>query len=234
MRIPAITLSIAGALALAAAPAFAEGQESTRLMPHVVPMTDLVGMHEACAGIQPFECEKATRTFRTEAGLSTTETPYFTIYVVATDYDPGPGLTGVQFGITYAPAAGVGVDLIDWVGCTDSQFSLDGWPASGTGVRSVWDRQSACQRRGWSVVGYFIVTARSEDVFALVPWPNSRTLEVVDCAATTSILPPEQAGAIGFGGAAGSDPCYENGSTTLKVVPTVATTWGAVKTLYAR
>ncbi len=221
-------------LALAAGAAFAApgSQATTKLVPHVVPITELVGMDLGCDGVQSFECEQGQQNFTTHAPTSTPEVRYFYIYIVATDYDPTYGLAGVQFGLDYDGATDTGVDVIDWTSCTTAQFAMDGWPGPGTGIRSIWAYNAACQTRGWSVVGFFVVTAYSSDVFRITPWPADGTLRVTDCSPAESELPAANAGAAGFGTLPGTDPCFLAGDPNLKVVPVRETTWGKIKSRY--
>jgi hypothetical protein len=79
-----LSLALIALLSVPAATLFAGTLESTKLVPHVVPITDLVGMDLGCTGIHSFECEQGQRNFVTTAGLATSEQPYFYVYVTTT------------------------------------------------------------------------------------------------------------------------------------------------------
>jgi hypothetical protein len=163
------------------------------------------------------------------------------VYLVVARAQDGPGVAALQCGITYNPAMGVngGVDVQTWDACSHLAFLLDGpngsWPASESGLMLIWAMDD-CQRTViapdgvHAMAGVLYVYAYSPDVLqvqAIQPCESPcmyTGLGVLDCTdwlTYTDIL-PTAAGAIGFGGLPGFNPCAES-------IPVAPTTWGNLK-----
>jgi hypothetical protein len=178
-------------------------QYNSRIMLHVV-AADPEGSGTPCS-LLPTPCEAGQGTFTTEAPLSTPEVPYYYAYVVVTNYTPGPGFRGVQYGIEYDGDPLSGVDILDWTSCSLLEFPMDGWPAPGTGNLQTW----YCTTSGMTVAGWFTISAFGPDVLDLVARQVDDALKVADCHGAETLLEPVTAGAVGFGGVAGEDPCLD-------------------------
>lgn len=178
-------------------------QYNSRIMLHVV-AADPEGGGSPCS-LPPTPCETGQATFSTEAPLSTPETPYYYAYVVVTNYTPGPGFRGVQYGIEYDGDPLSGVDILDWTSCSLLEFPMDGWPAPGSGNLQTW----YCTTSGMTVAGWFTIAAFGPDVLDLVARQVDDALKVADCDGAETLLEPVTAGAVGFGGASGEDPCLD-------------------------
>ncbi len=230
MKAVLVILLVAGFGAAASSGWAAGTQPDAKIMLHVLPITDLIPGAQVCAGIEPYECTENVKSFRTEAGLSTGDAPYFYVFVIVTDYVNALGVNGLQFGVTYNAALNAGVDVDSWSSCAGGQVADPGWPGSGKGIRLFWD-PAGCRHAGTTVAGYFLVEAHTAGTMAVVPWPTSGTLQVVDCDLAVTDLPSSAGGAVGFGGVSGSDPCFTAGSLANKV-PTRLSTWGRMKLMY--
>jgi hypothetical protein len=142
------------------------------------------------------------------------------VYVMVAEVD-SVGFAGISMGIDYDPVAGQGVDVLGWTSCGDLEFPNSGangnWPAAGGGNRVAWDGIGNCQTTlvaGDStftvVVGAFYVYAYNDDIFEVTKNRNLLSgpeLVVADCSAAESDIPDTQAGIVGFGSAAGCNPC---------------------------
>ncbi len=117
-------------------------------------------------------------------------------YVLVTDGSVSEGVAGLQFGVSYAAASEMGVDVYAWTSCADLQFAMDGWPASGTGIVLTWDSTTNCQRYTPSgdslgvvaTVGFFYVTAYSADTLRVTTWPADGMAMVASCTAIPDTL----------------------------------------------
>lgn len=176
-------------------------QYNARIMLHVV-AADPGGSATPCS-LPPTPCETGQATFSTEAPLSTPEVPYYYAYVVVTNYTPGPGFRGVQYGIEYDGDPLSGVDILDWTSCSLLEFPMDNWPEPGSGNLQTW----YCTNGGVTVAGWFTISAFSPDVLDLVARQVDDALKVADCDGAETLLQPVTAGAVGFGGVPGEDPC---------------------------
>jgi hypothetical protein len=137
-------------------------------------------------------------------------------YVVALD-EPGSGIGGASFGITYDGTPGAGVDILSWTLCADNSVA-DGWPAANSGLVVTWDTGN-CQERVtgsadpiWdhaaAVVGYFYLAAYSSGTLGFGPHPADNKVQVTNCAGTAEeITEYYQLGSAGFGGWGGFSPC---------------------------
>lgn len=161
----------------------------------------------------------------------TNDSGLYNIYLTVSSYDT-VGVAGVQFGINYENAQGMGCDMDGWTMCGDLQFPSTDWPQGGSGNLMTWNPVENCQTgtvTGKGVlVGVFSVTTYSGDVFSIVPRPVDGKAKVADCLASENDLTdlsPSRLGYVVFGTGTGYNPC----SVT---VATEKTTWGSIKTLY--
>jgi len=117
-------------------------------------------------------------------------------YVLAVDGDATAGISGVQFGINYIGAPGIGIDVESWTKCATLEFQMDGWPAPGTGTLLTWDAVNRCQRiepggPGTGVVavaGYFYCAAYTADTLTIIPRPVDLAAKVASCDAVEDTL----------------------------------------------
>ncbi len=206
----------------------------TRLTVQVQPTSDFARMSSICEGILSRPCALGNPAFRvTEALTVFPEDAYYVFIVLTTTNIAGwskEGLSGVQFGLDYDPVDGSGVDVWNWTSCTDLSYQDSGWPGSRTGIRTLWNPADDCQRSGFAVVGYLLVTAQTADRLSLIPWPKDGAFTISTCKNQEVDLPADHLGIAGFGNAKGEDPCFSGKST----VPVDRTTWGTLKALYGR
>lgn len=139
---------------------------------------------------------------------------------------------------------------VAWTRCSDLEFPSGGWPAPGGGNRITWAAQTNCQRKQGdgtfctTTAGFFYITSyydylieaayiRLTKNFNIVP----AELKFADCAAMESDVDPLAAGWLGINANSsdikvpGCNPCL---GPCEEPVATNETTWGKVKTLYAR
>lgn len=142
--------------------------------------------------------------------------PYYA-HVLVEHADATAGIGGAGFGIWSAP----GVNVLSWTLCADAQAPTAGWPATGSGNRVTWGA-AGCQHgyasygepatHGLAHVGYFYLAAYLPAQVALTPHPTTHTADVLDCAGGSDNVAgriPSALGFVGFGGAAGHNPCPE-------------------------
>src|SRR5512140_3009705 len=111
-------------------------------------------------------------------------------YVLITNGDAGPGIGGVQFGISYPSS---NLHIWTWHLCANLDFQQPTpiWPSSGSGNLITWDLVNNCQRiqPGGSesgvvaVAGYFYLTAYSPATLTITPRPVDGIAAVADCNA---------------------------------------------------
>lgn len=218
-RLQRVALALAGLFTLAAVPALAgnrlvpsptlgvralNSQPNARVQIHLTPLSADGGSTGRCGTLPPLACATGERTFTTEGPVSTPESPYYLAWVIVANYDAAPGFRGVQYGIDYDNVALSGVDILDWTSCSPLEFPSPGWPASGTGNLQVFD----CSRSGFIVAGYFTIAVYDPDILDLVPRQVDDALKVADCGSAETLLDAIAAGAAGFGGEPGQDPCF--------------------------
>jgi len=144
--------------------------------------------------------------------------------------DPA-GVAGIGCGIAYDGVDGRGADVFRWTLCADLSFPSSTWPASGSGIRLIWDHNMDCQTTVvggdgvHAVAGSFYVYAYGEDVFQITPHlklVSGPELAVVECSydALTYELDPDARGAVRFS-ESGTEPGYNpcSGVGTLPEVP---------------
>lgn len=178
-------LSISAAMLLAAAdfqkPVWAGSNENAKIVVHLATPT----AKNACS--RPTARPSCSGIVSNGALAPTT---YFA-YLLVVDGDPAAGIAGVQCGIQYLGAAGVGVDVFSWTNCATLEFPMAGWPAPGTGTIITWDPTTHCQQiepggAGTGVVataGYFYCAAYTPDVLTVIPRPADLAAKVASCGA---------------------------------------------------
>lgn len=205
-------------------------QSGVRVVAHVSP----VAPAPDCRSVPVAVCDGVSSGFSVQAPLSTPAQPEFFVYVVAVGLESQPGFAGVQFGIQYDDVAGQGVDVLDWTTCSVLEFPMENWPHSGTGNLLTWfpDDPRApvrCTRRGQVVIGCFTVSAYSPDLFDITERPADGMLKVADCGAAETWLDPTAAGAVGFGGVPGDDPCRRAAPPVIPLPPDMPSPWNGMR-----
>jgi hypothetical protein len=191
------------ALTFASAPVLAGPNEDAKLVLHVVPTETRRG--GGCFSDLPEDAKDLS----TAAKLHPQN--YFA-YVLITDFSIQRGLAGVQFGISYDDSVGRGVDITSWQNCALYQWEMENWPASGTGNLLTWDQAEDCQETAPLPVGFFFLTAYSEDRLKLIPRPVDGLARVAMCGLTvgrkTTLdnIKAENLGWIDFGKGPGYNP----------------------------
>jgi hypothetical protein len=168
----------------------------------------------------------------------TTEWPQLSsanLYLVIARGEADPGIAALSCGVEYGP----NLACYSFTLCTSGlQFPNDGgngeWPASLGGNRITWNAVTDCKRTVYgtdgvhALAGSFYVYAYGPDLFQITENRNLLSgpeLQVGDCSNSISDLPLTAAGAIGFAGTEGYNPCTDG-------TPVSQTTWGKVKTQY--
>lgn len=177
-----------------------------RIATQIVPIPKSV-----CLSAPAMDC--GTSTFTTTA-------PSTGDYVVYVLVSTSGELGGVKFGIDYDGTPGAGVDIEDWTSCSAGQSDALGsathnWPEPGSGITLVWPGN--CQTStNMAVACAFTVAVYGPDVLDIVGHPVDGQVSVADCGMdpsgalapiTETVLPLEAAGAAGFVGMSGQDPC---------------------------
>jgi hypothetical protein len=156
------------------------------------------------------------------------------IFLVVARGAVDPGVAALSCGIEY----GANLGMYGFTFCASGlQFPNDGgngdWPASLGGNRMTWNAVTDCQRTVYggdgvhALAGSFYVYAYGPDLFQITENRNLQSgpeFQVGDCSNSISNLPLTAAGAAGFGGTLGYNPCG--------VVPTQSATWGQIKAQY--
>jgi hypothetical protein len=140
-------------------------------------------------------------------GLSL-NTPYYVYLVAASEWE---SIGGFTCGIRYDPS----IAVLDWNLCAPAQYSLDGWPASGSGNAFQWYE---CQSTSWlgsygaeAVAGAFYVIAYGDGLLEATPHyltPPNYELTVTDCVGKT-FDGWFRGGAVGFGAKHGINTCSD-------------------------
>jgi hypothetical protein len=168
--------------------------------------------------------------------VNTLETGFFNIYLTVSNYD-SLGVAGVQFGIDYDDAPMSGVDIENWISCSDLEFANADWPAASTGNMLTWEFNFNCQiDPGFTtpaaaapvLIGVLQATVYSMDELSLTPRPVDGRAKVADCLGAEDDITdalPSRLGRISFGQSTGYNPCQ----ASVAVEPT---TWGSLKSLF--
>jgi hypothetical protein len=139
------------------------------------------------------------------------------------DFDTTEGVAGVQFGISYDDSKGSGVDIGHWQNCALYEWPMDDWPASGTGNLLTWSHVDDCQEKVPVPVGFFFLTAYSNDRMKLIPRPVDGLARVAVCGRPgkrsdqkAESLQTENLGWVDFGDGPGYNP-WDPGQNLLKL-----------------
>jgi hypothetical protein len=229
----ALVSSLAIASLFMASSAFAASQDNARMALHVQDHATKASL--TCAGAKPGElgCDSSGPVASSSLNTTGAVGVGYDVYVVALDVDPVSGVAGMVLGIDVDPNVGI----FGWTNCGELDFPGNGWPQSGGGDVITWSAGTNCQNavdptdpQGDAVVagGAFYVYAYGAGVMSItrrnfVPLPD---LGLADCSNAESALPLTAAGAAGFGGALGVDPCFSEPSVAVE-----KTTWGGMKKL---
>lgn len=164
------------------APARALPNDNARLALHLAPRTTKNTCNWTGATVP---CNQVV----TRGGLYPANLYY--AYLLVVDGDPSAGVGGLDVGVNYDGAAGVGVEVFSWSLCASLELPDLGWPASGGGDLIAWDGLTRCQRNEpggvgtgvTAIAGYFYMAAYSEDVMRLAidPFANRQYAMVADC-----------------------------------------------------
>lgn len=166
----------------------------------------------------------------------------FYTYLLAVNGDLTPvtgGIAGVQCGVAFNGAPGVGVDVYGWNLCATLEFASTGWPQSGGGNLITWNTglpqctapPGNATIGAVAVAGYFYVGAYTPDLMRVTVRPVDNTAKVANCASFEDIIyvDPNDAttflGAVGFG-QPGINPCGRE-----RPVGVENATWSGVKNL---
>lgn len=194
-------------------------------------------------------CTRAANAPTTCAGYSVSSAPLYPpslyTYLLVVNGSQAEGVAGVQCGVDFNGAPGVGVDVFAWSLCATLEFASTGWPQDGGGNLITWDATTRCQTAGnatigvVAVAGYFYMGAYTNDVMRVTPRPVDGFAKVANCGSVEDVPyggSPLDAGvndgntflgAVGFGpGTAGINPCGRE-----RPVGVESSTWSGVKNL---
>jgi hypothetical protein len=100
------------------------------------------------------------------------------VWLFACNATDSSGVAGIEFGIDYDGQDGSGIEVLDFVNCTDFQVPAGDWPAAGSGSRMAWSYSENCQNTGMNgpnsviaVAGVFHVLYHSPDRLRFVSYP---------------------------------------------------------------
>lgn len=168
-------------------------------------------------------------------------------YVLVERGNAMAGVGGAQFGVNYAAAPSVGVDVYSWSLCASLEFTAAGpngpWPAPGSGNLVTWDVRTRCQRTepggpGTGVVatvGFFYLGAYTPGEIRLTPRPVDNQAKVGSCTSVEDVI-------AGAGGPAGerlgfasfsADGLTPGFNPCEAPIPVRMTTWSSIKALFA-
>lgn len=219
---------------LAPAQSFDDLNDNAKIMIHLVSANQVSG--------NPCRSSRATTTCDQMKVAGNLLESYYA-YVVITDASADVGIAGVQFGVKYNTATGIGVDIDEWSHCGTLTFPTGGenwWKARTNGNMVTWDANSSCQRFEPSgpgtgvtaVVGYFYLSAQTPDRLEVVPRAVDSAAKVADCTSKETLVagtgvfrPRSHLGYVEFSdrsSTAGYNPCG-------LARPVLDATWGEVK-----
>lgn len=183
--------------------------------------TGPVGGQKACAEtIIPADCDNWV--------VNNPSNGMYDLILVVANHDDSLGVAGIQYGIEFDDGPGSGVDVDQFLSCSDLDFPRAGFPTVNEGTTQTWVSTNNCQDGIEPfIAGVFRVSVYGADLFRIVPRQIDAKAKVADCNGAESDLTdivPSRLGFVSFGGT-GYNPC-------AVVVPVEATTWGQVKTLF--
>lgn len=182
-----------------------------------------VGAFSSCAAVT------------TSGGLSTPAGPFYHAYLLANPGSYSVKQMRVRIGYQDGESAderadGVGIDILDWTLCGDSEAPVAGplWPAPGSANQITWNDSPACSSGLLSVAGYFYIAAYSADTLRAVA-PGG-VPAIVSCTGPEFPAPPM--GYAVFSAEPSAEGCKPCISPCPSIVATVRTTWSGIKTLF--
>jgi hypothetical protein len=198
-----LTLGLLGLAVLFPRPAAAGGNPNAKIILHLVPWNN---RHTCTAGELKNPAQVVTKGDLFPAR--------YAAYALIADGNPGQGISGVQFGISFNDTLKKGVDIIDWQECSLFNWPMPGWPVeTATGNLLTWNVVTDCDSSGFRVAGFFYLTAYSPDRLRIVPRPADNVAAVIDCLKNGSknedcldVIPVENLGFVDFGGGEGYNP----------------------------
>jgi hypothetical protein len=148
----------------------------------------------------------------------------YDVYIMVARVNGEDGISGAAFGITYNGTMGAGVDVFDWISCSDNEQPGADWPNAGSGLAMSWSPIDDCQRTPIpehpeegvvAAVGALYVYAYGADRMDLTAREDvpTRNLSVTDCVGVITALPPDRVGSVSFspsGAEPGYNPCNAN------------------------
>lgn len=215
MRLAIRSIMAAAALALLAGPASAGLNSNAKIFLHLGPVV----AKNACSTGMVSDCRNAVVTGSVGA--------FYHAYVGVGNFSDSVGVAGLQFGIDYDDAAGVGVDVFSWTLCARLEFPMANWPLNNSGNLMVWDGPNCQFGPTPATAGFFYLGVYSPDRLALIPRPVDGFAKVADCNSAEDDLTgqsPSPLGFLDFGTGPGYNPC-------ATIVPVSPVTWSGVKTL---
>jgi hypothetical protein len=122
-----------------------------------------------------------------------------------------------------------GIDIYGWSHCADAESpsTTPTWPKPGSGNRISWNAETACQKGGTAVAGYFYLAAFGIDHLFVLPHSSESLARVFECSGLATTVQSDFVGIAGFG-TTGYNPCIGYDGDLLPVRPT---TWSRIKTL---
>jgi hypothetical protein len=170
----------------------------------------------------------------------------FDVWLVLCGGNDSVGVAGVEYGLEYDYASGSGIDVQNWVSCTDLEFKNPGFPfVPNTGNVQTWDRFNHCQRTSqvttlgskqvvvpnsvFAVIGWLRVVVRGSDELSTGPRPITGKMKIADCESKEDDITAriESRGSATFcSNRLGYNPCA---TSNLAVEDA---TWGRIKTLF--
>lgn len=200
-----------------------------RILLHLVPAT---GQSPICAAGALAECQGVN----TAGFTSSTGEKYYAYLMVARGSTTA--VSGFQCGIAYSQGKpngasdGMGVDVLDWVGCAGIEYTNTGWPQSGGSNLITWAGTENCQSGELGVAGYFYVAAFGADTMRVTLRPIDGRAAVAECVTTLEVeLAPDELGSVVFspaGSVTGCNACLG----PCGAAPSAQSTWGQIKQLY--
>jgi hypothetical protein len=135
------------------------------------------------------------------------------VYVIVSG-GTNPGVGALAFGLDYQASIGSGLEVVDWVACTDTEDADALWPNPGSGIRLVWDLDNNCQTEPapnsgiQALAGAFLIVGYGSGGFRVAAEPSFGSIQVADCNAAVSDLHDCAGGEINFGDSDGYNPCF--------------------------
>lgn len=205
MRSTTLLLLSLTALALAVSPAAAGTQDAAKVALHaqaIVTKSNPCGFNND-PNSQGIGCSSYVVDWTTHS--------LAWVYLVVGQADSAAGISYLDVGVmTQNPTT-----FTTWFQCvyaSELPSTSPPWPDPGSGNTFTW---GPCQQNNiagegtHAIAGTFYVYAYGTELLSLIPNPTDASTDIVvkDCASTTSIIPPDQTGRVGFDCSGGYNPC---------------------------